>query len=132
MYGFGGVGLSEVQLSISELSVVGGWVVVGGWTRQMHFMVGPGRGPTNICGLRSLITEQLRSCLISAFKLLGARFSFLKELEVEGYFFTIFSPMRPNILQEHRYEGSVVSRDECRQLIARGRQRRREACGGKR
>ena len=25
MYGFGGVGLSEVQLSISELSVVGGW-----------------------------------------------------------------------------------------------------------
>ena len=31
MYGFGGVSLSEVQLSISELSVVGGgWVVVGG------------------------------------------------------------------------------------------------------
>ena len=29
MYGFGGVGLSEVQISISELSVVGGWV--GGW-----------------------------------------------------------------------------------------------------
>ena len=29
MYGFGGVGLSEVQNSISELSVVGGWV--GGW-----------------------------------------------------------------------------------------------------
>ena len=28
MYGFGGVGLSEVQLSISELSVVGGG---GGW-----------------------------------------------------------------------------------------------------
>ena len=25
MYGFGGVGLSEVQISISELSVVGGW-----------------------------------------------------------------------------------------------------------
>ena len=25
MYGFGGVGLSEVQRSISELSVVGGW-----------------------------------------------------------------------------------------------------------
>ena len=51
MYGFGGVGLSEVQISISELSVVGGgWVVggwwVGGWTRQTHFMVGPGRGPT--------------------------------------------------------------------------------------
>ena len=51
MYGFGGVGLSEVQNSISELSVVGGWVgrgwVVGGWwTRQTHFMVGPGRGPT--------------------------------------------------------------------------------------
>ena len=30
MYGFGGVGLSEVQISISELSVVGGLVVVGG------------------------------------------------------------------------------------------------------
>ena len=30
MYGFEGVGLSEVQLSISELSVVGGWVG-GGW-----------------------------------------------------------------------------------------------------
>ena len=32
MYGFEGLGLSEVQLSISELSVVGGWwvVVVGG------------------------------------------------------------------------------------------------------
>ena len=29
MYGFGGVGLSEVQISISELSVVGGWVVGG-------------------------------------------------------------------------------------------------------
>ena len=29
MYGFEGVGLSEVQLSISELSVVGGgWVVI--------------------------------------------------------------------------------------------------------
>ena len=26
MYGFGGVGLSGVQISISELSVVGGWV----------------------------------------------------------------------------------------------------------
>ena len=52
MYGFGGLGLSEVQLSISELSVVGGWVggwvVGGGWTRQTHFMVGPGRGPTII------------------------------------------------------------------------------------
>ena len=47
MYGFGGVGLSEVQISISELSVVGGgWVGGGGWTRQTHFMVGPGRGPT--------------------------------------------------------------------------------------
>ena len=29
MYGFEGVGLSGVQLSISELSVVGGWVVGG-------------------------------------------------------------------------------------------------------
>ena len=49
MYGFGGVGLSEVQISISELSVVGGWwLVVGGgwWTGQTHFMVGPGRGLT--------------------------------------------------------------------------------------
>ena len=49
MYGFGGVGLSEVQISISELSVVGGWWWVGGWwTGQTHFMVGPGRGPTII------------------------------------------------------------------------------------
>ena len=46
MYGFGGVGLSKLQISISELSVVGGG---GGWwwTGQTHFMVGPGRGPTN-------------------------------------------------------------------------------------
>ena len=43
MYGFEGVGLSEVQLSISELSVVGGWVVGGA---QTHFMVGPSQGPT--------------------------------------------------------------------------------------
>ena len=48
MYGFGGVGLSEVQISISELSVVGGWWVGGGWTRQTHFMVGPSQGPTKI------------------------------------------------------------------------------------
>ena len=50
MYGFGGVGLSGVQLSISELSVVGGgwWVGGGGWTRQTHFMVGPSQGPTKI------------------------------------------------------------------------------------
>ena len=44
MYGFGGVGLSEVQISISELSVVGG----GWWTGQTHFMVGPSQGPTKI------------------------------------------------------------------------------------
>ena len=44
MYGFEGVGLSEVQLSISELSVVGGWV--GGGEAQTHFMVGPSQGPT--------------------------------------------------------------------------------------
>ena len=43
MYGFEGVGLSGVQLSISELSVVGGW---WWWTRQTHFMVRNGRGPT--------------------------------------------------------------------------------------
>ena len=44
MYGFGGVGLSGVQISISELSVVGGgwwW-----WTGQTHFMVGPSQGLT--------------------------------------------------------------------------------------
>ena len=85
----------------------------------------------NIWGLRSLITQKSKmswDCLISAFQLLGTRFSFLKELDVEVFSFTIFSPMRPNILQENRYEGSVVSRDECRQLIARGRQRRRRAC----
>ena len=45
MYGFGGVCLSEVMLSISELSVVG----MGGWTTERtHFMVGPGRGLTKI------------------------------------------------------------------------------------
>ena len=44
MYGFEGVGLSGVQLSISELSVVD----LGDVTRQTHFMVGPGRGPTKI------------------------------------------------------------------------------------
>ena len=46
MYGFEGVGLSEVQLLISELSVVGGWV--GGGGAQTHFMVGPSQGPTKI------------------------------------------------------------------------------------
>ena len=50
MYGFEGVGLSGVQLSISELSVVGGWVWVD-VTRQTHFMVRPGRGPTKTAGL---------------------------------------------------------------------------------
>ena len=45
MYGFEGVGLSGVQLSISELSVVGGWWVGGGGA-QTHFMVGPSQGPT--------------------------------------------------------------------------------------
>ena len=47
MYGLEGLGLSEVQLSISELSVVdlGG---CGRTTGQTHFMVGPGRGPTKI------------------------------------------------------------------------------------
>ena len=35
MYGFGGVGLSEVQNSISELSVVGGgWVGGGGLDKR--------------------------------------------------------------------------------------------------
>ena len=47
MCGFEGACLSDVQLSISELSVVGGWVWVD-VTRQTHFMVGPGRGPTKI------------------------------------------------------------------------------------
>ena len=52
MYGFGGVGLSEVQISISELSVVGGWW----WTGQMHFMVGPSQGPTKREKIRIRIT----------------------------------------------------------------------------
>ena len=56
MYGFGGVGLSEVQNSISELSVVGGWVGGGWWTRQTHFMVGPGRGPTKIPYLLGILS----------------------------------------------------------------------------
>ena len=48
MYGFEGLGLSEVQLSISELSVVGGWVV-GGWVdKTNNFMVGPSQCPTKI------------------------------------------------------------------------------------
>ena len=34
MYGFGGVGLSEVQISISELSVVGGSGWVGGLDKR--------------------------------------------------------------------------------------------------
>ena len=53
MYGFRAVGLSEVQLSISELNVVGGWVVVGG--AQTHFMVGPSQGPTKIVQYQSSI-----------------------------------------------------------------------------
>ena len=48
MDGFEGVGLSDVQLSISELSVVGGCGTGWVWSGQMHFMVGPGRGPTKI------------------------------------------------------------------------------------
>ena len=48
MYGFGGVGLSEVQISISELSVVGGGGGGWWWTGQTHFMVGPSQGPTKI------------------------------------------------------------------------------------
>ena len=58
MYGFGGVGLSGVQISISELSVVGGgWWVGGGWTRQTHFMVGPSQGPTKIQAPKSHIVD---------------------------------------------------------------------------
>ena len=45
MYGFEGVGLLEVQLSISELSVVDLDLDLD-VTRQTHFIVGPGRGPT--------------------------------------------------------------------------------------
>ena len=52
MYGFGGVGLLEVQLSISELSVV------GGWTRQTHFMVGLSQGPTKNMFFGNLKTFQ--------------------------------------------------------------------------
>ena len=58
MYGFEGVGLSEVQLSISELSVVGGWV--GG--AQTHFMVGPSQGPTKkyeVCLTRAVKRDGL-------------------------------------------------------------------------
>ena len=60
MYGFEGVGLSEVQLSISELSVVGGGGG-GGWvTRQTHFMVGPSQGPTTIfCEYSYIFFRQL-------------------------------------------------------------------------
>ena len=36
MYGFEGLGLSDVQLSISELSVLGGWVVGGDGTNALH------------------------------------------------------------------------------------------------
>ena len=39
--------------------------------------------------------------------------------------------MRPNILQENRYEGNVVSRDECRQLIARAGKEEEELVGEK-
>ena len=35
--------------------VGGGWVVGGGWTRQTHFMVGPGRGPTKNKSVNILI-----------------------------------------------------------------------------
>ena len=49
MYGFEGVCLLEVMLSISELSVVGGWTM-----GQTHFMVGPGRGPTKTMQARCL------------------------------------------------------------------------------
>ena len=53
MYGFEGVCLSDVQLSISELSVL------GGWTGQTHFMVGPGRGPTkNITSFRHMHSKR--------------------------------------------------------------------------
>ena len=61
MYGFEGVGLLGVQLSISELSVVGGW-----WTRQTHFMVGPGRGPTKKvqASLQSLFWRSTNSRMV--------------------------------------------------------------------
>ena len=58
MCGFEGVGLSGVQLSISELSVVGGW---WWWTRQTHFMVGPGRGPTK--STQKVLKKELRKML---------------------------------------------------------------------
>ena len=56
MYGFEGLGLSEVQLSISELSVVGGWWV----TRQTHFMVGPSQGPTKMSGYKVTVPKALQ------------------------------------------------------------------------
>ena len=63
MYGFEGLGLSEVQLSISEPSVVD--LAGGGWTRQTHFMVGPGRGPTTTANRTRRI---LKMRLINDFK----------------------------------------------------------------
>ena len=62
MYWFEGVGLSGVQLSISELSVVGGWVVVGGGGAQTHFMVGPGRGPTKTCQTKTSLKHAPKAC----------------------------------------------------------------------
>ena len=59
MYGFEGLGLSEVQLSISEPSVVD--LAGGGWTRQTHFMVGPGRGPTK--STQKVLKKELRKML---------------------------------------------------------------------
>ena len=76
MYGFEGVGLSEVQLSISELSVVGG----GGWTKQAHFMVGPGRGPTTKSS-QQLVFEPWPRILLSQVKSNSAAFQTLKVLQ---------------------------------------------------
>ena len=66
MYGFEGLGLSEVQLSISELSVVGGgwW-----WTGQTHFMVGTGRDPTKKWGKKMSGFEGLGLSETAAFNL---------------------------------------------------------------
>ena len=82
MYGFGGLGLSEVQHSISELSVVGGWVVGGGggWTRQTHFMVGPVWGPTKTNNSAFSATHTYIKLTLVSF------FTFFMHLPLNGFY----------------------------------------------
>ena len=74
MYGFGGVGLSEVQLSISELSVVGGgWVVGGGRDKRTSWsdLVGVRQKLHSLChsALGSLYISTQRSLRLSGSKI---------------------------------------------------------------